>query len=175
MRMIKCQITIIAIFLMIIASTVVSATPPTPTIRVNNQDIDWYQPITVSGSCYITIDPIKYFRVRAKFTDQVRDLGEWKVDPIGQNPATFSLTIPGSMMPRTGTIRITVKAIDEANRISLEPAVIYVTVHLPGGSPSSSDEAMDEHLTTPHLTPGFELLLVVCAIAMILFLKRKKG
>jgi len=112
--------------------------PPTPTISVGDRNIEWYQPITVSGSCYTnenTNEPIEYFRIRAKYTDQWQDLGEWQVTPDGQDPSGYSQTIPGSLIKRTGTIEITVKAIDEANRPSLEPAIIQVTVHLPGEPP----------------------------------------
>lgn len=112
--------------------------PPTPTISVDNRDIDWYQSITVTGACPTnenTNEPVEYFRVRAKYTDQYTDLGEWQVAPDGQDPSYYSQTIPGALITRTGTIEITVKAIDKANRPSLEPAISLVTVHLPGEAP----------------------------------------
>jgi len=112
--------------------------PPKPTISVDERHVDWYEPITVSGTCYTnenTNELIKYFRVRVRYTDQFIDLGEWQVTPDGQDPSGYSQTIPGSMIKRTGTIEITVKAIDEANRPSLEPAIAHITVHLPGEEP----------------------------------------
>lgn len=130
--------------------------PPMPTISVSEKHVDWYEPITVSGLCYtneITNERIKEFRIRAKYTDQFIDLGEWKVTPDGQDPSGYSQIIPGSMIRRTGTIQITVKAIDEANRPSLDPAIIQVTVHLPGEPPI-----------------GDELIaMIVAAIIIIIF------
>lgn len=116
--------------------------PPTPTINVDKKHIDWYEPITVSGSCHTnedTNEPIKYFRIRAKFTDQWQDLGEWQLASDGQDPSSYSQKIPGSLITRTGTVEITVKAIDEANRPSSEPAVMRITVHLPGEEPIGDD------------------------------------
>ncbi len=154
---------IIGIMLLVVVfSSVASGMPPTPTITVNDKTLETGETVYLSFSCnpntgIYADDEILWFWWRALYDNYLDEI------IYTNSTATLSngiYTGTGSFTPpHDGEVIIQCWAHDEAGR---ESETAQITIEVYTGN-SSSDS-----------TPGFEFILVICAIVFLSILKGSK-
>ena len=155
------MVEIIILLTVVLLSGVVSGMPPTPTIEVSNDEPNMGEIVYLSFSCnpnsgIYAADKITQFHWRAIYTYNNQEIvyeysTAHKYSSDGKYTGTSSFTPPNS-----GKVTIQCWAHDEAGSES-ETAQMTIDVQAGGNIGQNSNN-----------TPGFELIFIICALAIFL-------